>query len=220
MFWANLASYIGPTAFGVHFIDGLEAQRADGYEVMMNVYDGPGPWAGDYVISDVMYPGALETVHVYFLPWYSGRATKVKISDLNASGCDYFTTSEFTGCRFVVTEQEIMHVAWSGGGGAWGEASGAVGTSALRSQAESNAIGNTGLRQRRRAISISEASRAGRGIKIAKEGTVSSYGTGPKVNGILPGKMKVFGYKVNNAWCFKTLKYEDESRDGDWENFD
>lgn len=37
---------------------------------------------------------------------------------------------------------------------------------------------------------------------------------------ILPEGMKVFGYKFNNAWCFKALKYENEGRDWTWDNLD
>lgn len=219
MFWENLASYVGPSGFAVEFLDILNEQGDQGFRIpQLNVYreNKGGGGKAVYSLTDRMYQGyPWETVNVYFLPWKNGKATKVTIQELNASGCDYFTTSEFSGCRFVATNEEVMHVAWSGVG-LYGD--GARGTSVMRTMAEREAMGDLGVRQRRRAVSISVVGRAGVGPSGGEGVMRSSYGEG----GLDQSRMKVFGYKFQGNWCFTTLKYVGfgNSGTGVWESLE
>lgn len=48
---------------------------------------------------------------VFWLPWKHAHMTSISIVELNQYKCDYFMTDELTGCRFVVTDQYIAHIA-------------------------------------------------------------------------------------------------------------
>lgn len=50
---------------------------------------------------------------VYWLPWQDMEMVKVMFSELNALPCSYFMTAEFSGCRFVITDEYLAHIAFS-----------------------------------------------------------------------------------------------------------
>jgi hypothetical protein len=231
MFWENLASYVGPSGFAVTFGGILHTHQGDQGVIIpkLNVYrknmgvaqQGVAQQRGggkvEYFLTPGLCPGyhPWETVSVYFLPWKNGIATKVTIQELNTSGCDYFTTSEFSGCRFVATNEEVMHVAYfSGGLGLFGY----NGASVMRTMAEREAMGDSRPRLRRRAVSISEVNHSGFGPGLGEGVIRTSYRAEIKEE----SRMKVFGYKFQGNWCFTTLKYvgDGNSDTGVWESLE
>jgi hypothetical protein len=50
---------------------------------------------------------------VYYLPYKRGAVTSAKRSDYEqgADKCDFFLTYQLTGCRFVLTSAEVLHIA-------------------------------------------------------------------------------------------------------------
>ncbi|MDE1009491.1 MAG: hypothetical protein OSB38_27885, partial [Paraburkholderia fungorum] len=113
-FWKDISSYIGPTKFGVKLWDKLALPKDYGGWVagltMATYWDGQ-----NYCLSnDLSKNYLIEKESVYFLSWAVDDVTKVSFKTLN--NFDYFLTSEFSGCRFVVTDVGVAHVAWSAGG--------------------------------------------------------------------------------------------------------
>lgn len=52
-------------------------------------------------------------VKAYWLPWQRHEVKVILLSEMNDPSVDFFITSEFSGCRFVVTDKYIAHVAYS-----------------------------------------------------------------------------------------------------------
>jgi len=76
---------------------------------------------GDYVFN--FYEGndqQKDIANVYWLPWSSGLDSTfeqllgsefVTIEDLNISDCQFFMTSNLSGCRFVATDKYLTHIS-------------------------------------------------------------------------------------------------------------
>jgi hypothetical protein len=64
---------------------------------------------------------------IYWLPWEPGRCTSARREDYESS-CSYFFTAELDGCTFVITDEEVMHVAhdYNGKKGKVGEVEGEI----------------------------------------------------------------------------------------------
>lgn len=54
-------------------------------------------------------------VKAYWLPWQRREVKVILLSEMSDPNVDFFITSEFSGCRFVVTDKYIGHVAYSAG---------------------------------------------------------------------------------------------------------
>jgi hypothetical protein len=48
---------------------------------------------------------------VYFMPWKSGTTVYADRSWYEDSVCDFFLTTKLSGCRFAITQTQVLHVA-------------------------------------------------------------------------------------------------------------
>ncbi|WP_147408599.1 hypothetical protein [Paraburkholderia fungorum] len=212
-FWQNIASYIGPTRFGVQLWDKLAlAQDDDGWVAgltMATYWDGQ-----NYCLSnDLNKNYLLEEKSVYFLSWAIDDVTKVTFETLN--NFDYFLTSEFSGCRFVVTDVGVAHVAWSAGG----DRENGIGTQDRRDLSEYHKLGyapeKRGAPKYRRKLSFTSTT----GDLDDYLAAVSTNNKGQSYEG--GNRALVFGYRVHGGWSFKVLRYDENvgSKTGTWSNF-
>lgn len=208
-FWKDLSTYSGPTQFGVSLWDKLAYEQGGGGWVAgldMNTYK----LGGNYILTNKDYGGVPEeTVSVYFLSWKLDDTSRVLFETLK--GFDYFLTSEFSGCRFVVTNYGVAHVAWSAGGH---RASG-IASQDRRDLAEFQALSYaTHPPAYRRRLSISGTP----GILDNALGAINSNNSGQSYDN---ERAMVFGYRVNGGWAFKVLRYTAAggSSSGTWSNF-
>ncbi|MFL9864900.1 hypothetical protein PQR67_12045 [Paraburkholderia fungorum] len=209
-FWADISSYIGQTTFGVKLHGKLALPASDGGwrgGLTMATYK----LGSDYYLSDDHQFNPIETESVYFLSWSVDGVTKVSYETLK--DFNYFLTSEFSGCRFVVTDYGVAHVAWSAGGH---RASG-IGSQDLRDTSERKELGydTFGKPKYRRKLSFT-SSAAPLDNELTTAGTDNSsqhYEGG--------NRAMVFGYRVQGGWAFKVLRYDGNtgSGTGTWSNF-
>ncbi len=82
----------------------LDAEYSKSFDLSRDIVLLASPRASTSKLSN-------DTRRVYWLPWKHAHMTSVSIVELNQYNCDYFMTDELTGCRFVVTDQYIAHVA-------------------------------------------------------------------------------------------------------------
>ncbi|GJI95556.1 hypothetical protein RugamoR57_22740 [Duganella caerulea] len=199
MFWSNLKNITAQTITNVQLMGELgnaqnmkSAHRGAQQLIaittgnVVNIYskkDDPGTYVRDQKT-------------VYWLPWSGspgkGQITEVTWETIEKSGCNYFLTSEFTGCRFVVDDIGVSHVAYGAGNAVAGPTN-----SAQRDTAE----GNTRLqRSGRRKMSVS----AGAGAVLAYD---------------IAGYAVVFGYKdASSRWAFRVFRV-DGLGTATWRNF-
>jgi hypothetical protein len=207
-FWNDLPTYSGPTQFGVHLVDKLGAEEGGGGWVAgldMNTYKV----GSTYFLTNKHYGDPQETVSVYCLSWRLDDTSRVLFETLN--DFNYFVTSELSGCRFVVTNYGVAHVAWSAGGH---RASG-IASQTLRDWAEFQALSyGTHPPTYRRRLSISGTP----GILDNALGAINSNNSGQSYD---DERAMVFGYRVNGGWAFKVLRYTEAggSSSGTWSNF-
>jgi len=62
---------------------------------------------------DLEHEGA---VPVYWVPWKNGTTVYARRSWYENSICEYFMTTRLSGCRFVLTANEVLHIASNAGG--------------------------------------------------------------------------------------------------------
>ena len=120
------------------------------------------------------------SVAMYFLPWKEGTVTYAQRSWYEDSVCDYFFTTRLTGCRFVLTPTQVLHVASDAGGNRLSK--GPEG-SKYRTRAE-GAVTNWYNKARRHSAS---------GISHEQGETEGGYG----------GQGYAFGYKTSTGWVYK-----------------
>ena len=191
-FWSNLPSYTGPMSrlilLGGRFAQQLSDHNPKGKVTIITSHD---------LVSDITYlddtahTRDCHTMEVYWLPWLHGEITTATIAELNQSGCQYFLTSTFTGCRFVATDEAVSHVAFTQYG--LGDSSEA------RDLAEIFMPGPKS--KRRRKLSIT-----GSTVPLSDEiSTSHTYGSLNRLNGQLQGSAVVVGYRTGNRWHFKAL---------------
>ena len=208
-FWKDLPTYSGPTTFGVSLWDKLGQEQTSGGWVAgldMRTYK----LNNDYILTNKSYGGQpLETVSVYFLSWKVDDVSKVTYQTLR--GYNFFMTSEFTGCRFVVTNVGVAHVAWSAGGNrATGNAS-----QNKRDLAEFDSLGyGTERPVYRRKLSLS-------GTKGVLDTSLEKVNTDNVTQSYNDESAMVFGYRVQGGWAFKVIRYASNagSNTGTWSNF-
>jgi hypothetical protein len=225
-FWNCLPSYIGPTRFSVELHGGLTLPKnysgglKEG-DLIMNTYlisnpSNPSIPSG-FVLSNELHTDVynhnmlIESPRVYFLPWLVDGVTSVNFETLKS--VDYFATSAFSGCRFVVTEYGVAHVAWSAGG----NRNLGIGSQSLRDGAEYNELQyNSFQPMHRRKLSFT-------GTQGTLDTDLTLYGTDNSSQSYESGKRAmVFGYRDNyRRWCFKLLHYNETegSGRGIWSNF-
>jgi len=129
----------------------------------------------------------MNSHNLYWLPWGDGTVASVTWAGL--AGTNLFLTSTFSGCRFVVNDTGVAHVAWGthGGGHAHGSSHG-------RDYAEVTAAsGNPTGGGRRRALSVTGA----------VPGRVNEQRLTYDIN---LNQCVVIGWKTGNRWTFKCLK--------------
>ncbi len=116
---------------------------------------------------------------------------------MNESGCKYFLTSTFSGCRFVATESSASHIAfWQDGYGI---------SSVDRDWSEwVNLHGGQAPRLRRK-LSINGFD----SVDIGRQSNGNFiYGNGQDANGYHQGNAVVMGHKTDQGnWKFKALIY-------------
>lgn len=207
-FWRDISTYAGNTPFGVVPDARLALEVGQGGWVAgLNMYtrvDG-----GDYILTNEKSDDAVETVSVYFLSWKVDDTSKVSFETLK--NYNYFMTSEFSGCRFVVTNYGVAHVAWSAGG----NRSMGLGSQALRDSAEATALSYDKFPPKyRRRLSTT----GGLGTLDSYLGRIGSNNAGQSYNN---ERALVFGYRVSGGWAFKVLRYNagQPSSSGYWSNF-
>ena len=129
----------------------------------------------------------MSSHNLYWLPWGDGVVARATWADL--TGTNLFLTSTFSGCRFVVNDTGVAHVAWGTHGGGHPN-----GSSQGRDYAEITAgSGNPGGGGRRRALSIT----------AAVPGRVNEQRVTYNAN---TEQCVVIGWKHGNRWTFKCIK--------------
>jgi hypothetical protein len=113
-FWSSLPSFVGPTSqhiiLGGRFAEQLSAANKKGRTTVITSHDVANNIT---YLDDVKMAAFSSTIELYWLPWLHGEITSATIAELNQSGCEYFLTSTFSGCRFVATNESVAHVAFS-----------------------------------------------------------------------------------------------------------
>lgn len=129
---------------------------------------------------------------LYWLPWGDGTVASATWAEMSST--KLFLTSTFTGCRFVVNDTGVSHVAWGTHGGGHTN-----GSSHGRDYAEITAAsGNPAGGGRRRALSIS--------------GAVPGRVNEQRVSyNVATEHCVVVGWKAGNRWTFKCIKMQNTS---------
>lgn len=134
----------------------------------------------------------MESHNLYWLPWGDGTVASVPWATLNLSSL--FLTSTFTGCRFVVNQTGVAHVAYGM------HPVGVHGSSAARDQAEVAAgSGNPAGGGRRRTLSITGP------IAARPNEQRITYNVGAE-------SCVVVGWKAADQWTFICLVMQDGNR--------
>lgn len=222
-FWTALRSCNDRTNFGINFLSAFanEVSGGGGQIAGMDIHTyrtSPflfthagriGYFPTMYYLSDLRFLGdaPIETARVFVLGWRVDGISSVTFTTLQ--GYDYFLTSEFSGCRFVVTNEGVSHIAWSAGG----QRSSGNASQAQRDQAEAGSSATVPTFRRRLSISASagglDASRAG----LSADNPGFSYDVATQ-------RVMVFGFKEHGIWHFKMLTYpQGSSQVGRWTNF-
>jgi hypothetical protein len=130
-----------------------------------------------------------NNVALYWMPWKKGMTVYAERSWYENSLCKFFLTAQLSGCRFVLTERHVLHIAsdvngaqdgWSGG--------------AMRTDAENAVTG--GAKARR--LSCSGWSGDQKYEKVALVFGIKRQG---------------------GLWTYKWLNYSLGSEGGDWSIF-
>ena len=211
-FWNALRHCHGPTNFAVSFFGTFagEVLSEGGHVGGLDIYTynfGPNV---HYQLSNwyAAGPALVEARRVFVLAWMRDGITEVTFQTLE--GYDYFLTSEFSGCRFVVTEYGVSHVSWSAGR----RASTWEGSQQMRDVAEVGAMTQVPCFRRRLSIS------GGPGLLdalLSASGRTNSTASYDGQN----ERVMIFGYKEGGVWHFKMLTYPigGGSQAGTWTTF-
>ncbi len=193
-FWDNLPFFYGPaTHTSVILAGDLLQQNNVGTSYIGPKYICDYPNGPSYVLDSNIFPG-WPVALVYWLPWQNNTITAVSWLQLNTSGCNAFLTSEFSGCRFVINDFGLSHIAY------W-QAIGPIvdNSSAARDYKEATLLGPPSTLRRKLSFTGS----------IAPLGATTSisntYGWhGPNSRAIVCGYRNLF----TGMWHFKVLRYQ------------
>lgn len=204
-FWLSLGAYVNTTNMPLKCInmrgrlhDQLSPQNPQG-PVMVSAVVCPTVveiWDANQLATAMATqwgpPIQTDSVYAYWLPWRQFEVTTVSLATLDASGCNYFLTSEFSGCRFVITNDRIQHVAW--GAGQYHD-----GTSLDRDKALVQSWQGTPAPTRARTYSYSRPPNPGALGNPARDG----YGQQNWDGSMNPNvRASVIGFKMLNQWHF------------------
>ncbi len=211
-FWDGLKqvvdNYVSP--FQVQLSASFGAQSSQSYKGTVRAMfykDQVTLVPGNSVLPQIQGALDLGLGSVFWLPWSNQSITKVMLTDLNSSGCNYFMTSEFSGCRFVITNEYIAHVAhWAKAGG--NNMVPLFRRSQVRTEAELSGRERAGMQKPTlyRAISSSNLTNSAASGFGSNDSQTLSYFQG----GIDVDRMLIFGYRDTNSiigWSFKYLTF-------------
>lgn len=156
-----------------------------------------------------------DSVPVYFLPWKQDNIVFALREWYEHSLCDFFITSKLTGCRFVLTHNEVLHIASQINGAKPHE-------SHKRSAAEAAFLDPAKPRRRYSYTGSNPALRNKSDEEEASDGAaVSASSSVPVARGPFGygGRSAlVFGAKMaDGSWIYKALSYELRDTAGHWE---
>ena len=181
-FWSDLKNQaLGPNTLGdIVLMDefGADKQLQDpgmnngGLRYACVTKSGTG---NGYFIRGSLTPCCGKSVPVYWIPWKTGVTVYAERAWFENSICEYMITSQLSGCRFVVTERHVLHVASN----AYGALDG-IGGSKRRDEAERLVTG--GAESRR--LSFSK-----------RHGDLAAYKT----------RALAFGIRYETGWKYKAL---------------
>lgn len=160
---------------------------------------------GGYVLKICEKNNAdVSIAKVYWLPWSSvhdnGGTEYIEIDELKASGCEFFMTSNLSGCRFVATNKYLAHFSC-----AQKISDKAIEDTEGRASAEQKLNENKNFQPTKRlALSISDISESQSSPEVWRGGHYS-YRRNDKGSGIA----FVIGIKKNDDWVIKYLKTSD-----------
>lgn len=211
-FWHALKSCNGPSNFEVtlhgEFIEAVTLGGCVG-EIKIYTYKHANPTG--YVLTNIKLRGNkhIESENVYVLAYDEDGITEVTFEELR--DYEYFVTSEFSGCRFVVTDEGVSHVSWSAGRppSRW------CGSQAMRDIAEAGNMERQPTQLRR--LSITAGTSVLEKI-LGENGTAIIPSESYKLK---TESVMMFGYQENGIWHFKMLKYRKgrSSGSGIWSTF-
>lgn len=154
--------------------------------------DAIGSGHGPYTLSCSWTKQSVAGVATYFLPYMKGETVYAKRSWYENSICDYFVTVQLSGCRFVLTDTHVLHVASDAGGANPLQ-------SDVRTKQELLVTGGIGKTRR---YSITDK--------------VKGYGFPTKEARTVRGRGLVFGMRTRDGWVYKALKTPSGSSEGTW----
>ncbi|MBB5190663.1 hypothetical protein HNQ50_001385 [Silvimonas terrae] len=69
-------------------------------------------WGGSgHALIGSLEPGPGHSERVYFVPWKKYETVHADRNWFENSNCNYFMTTPLSGCRFVLTHNQVLHVA-------------------------------------------------------------------------------------------------------------
>jgi hypothetical protein len=192
-FWNNLPFFYGPATHNSVTLTGdLVQQNNIGTSYIGPKYICDYPNGHSYVLDSNLFLG-WPVALVYWLPWQNNTITSVTWQQLNASGCQFFLTSEFSGCRFIIDSYGLAHIAhWQ-----------AIGPMSFNSSAardyNETTLGPTPTLRRKLSFT-GDTNTLGSPNSLAM--TYGWYGSNSRAI--------VCGYKnlYTNSWHFKVLRYQ------------
>lgn len=202
-FWTDLPTFTGATNRVIRMEGAFQMQQCkwnmQGPRDAYSYFDGTSQ-----VITDrPQWPHTPERVKLYWLPWLNLNITSVTMKELNASGCDYFLTSTFSGCRWVATEELVAHVAYA-------QTRNGPQNSATRDHSQLHNLHGGKRPSRMRTMSLS-----GHGSQMAtNDFSVRTYSAGDDP---YSGRAVVVGYKSGAKWHFVQQTFREGATTGFWE---
>lgn len=162
---------------GLLYVSALSSHNGAGYRLIGSVNEQPG------------------SEPVYWMPWKKGRTVYAQRNWYENSKCRFFMTTQFSGCQFVITHNQVLHIA-ADADGAPDDATG----SSARAAARTRVIGDAHHRR----------------LSQSMAGSQRKYGyafDGPKPEDEeAPRKLfkhaLVFGMREpNGTWTYKAFTY-------------
>lgn len=197
-FWNSLKTQTGKSTIGVIQLGGdFEGIPGEASKLAQGpVYCCATENAVGFVLTPHGEQGE-NCVKVYWLPWKDREVAVADRKDFEPD-CQFFMTAKLEGCRFVLTKDQVLHVAANVSG-----AKSTIQGSRLRTEAERKVTG--GANSRRLSISV----------ELKREG---HYKYGNARGG---GYAFVFGVNQGDGiWTYKALRRPVGDGDDNWIEFD
>ena len=115
-FWTGLHAQVGDNTLGNIILgEGLQEELklpgSNNGGLMYVCAEKLQRGAHGYHLTGTHSPVCDNSVPVYWMPWKSHSTVYAERAWFERSKCAYFMTSQLTGCRFVVTDSQVLHVA-------------------------------------------------------------------------------------------------------------